>query len=1110
MRKGKMIMRAPRFKRSITLRLATATIGVVALTTATAAQTAAATSKPHAKQHQTAPRPVLTRQVKSLLAASARARATGEPVTIASMTTATSSTLAKPTGGFTTKTNVYPVRVKTASGWRPVSAKFLPSRAGGWSTAATPAALSISGGGAAPVIALKNSDGARLALTFPLPLPRPSVLGSVATYRSVLPGADLVVTASKLGGVTLTVVARTMPGERQALRAFAFGLNSRAIRVSATSGGNINATSLSGAAEFSASPAEISNEVIAHRASGRPVYKGRSEALVPVVKGSKLTFKPVSALPASPFRPVRIRISLAPAFSATHDTAQSGTATFGSTEVKSACPNTSFSAQSDPYGRGVGWQHFMQDCDGNSNTLYRAYYAIDLTNLDPAMKVQNATLQSWENFGADLNCADKTTVTLHWTGAISSATTWANQPSISANDQPQNTTLTNVKPGPNGNSTCNQQQLNFNVTYVISQAAAAGWNTWTFGMFGNECTSCTNLGFMRIGYNPNILTQFDVVPNTPSATREDPAPIATYNGSPVYGCNTTGQFGWITSTSVSLQETLQSNISGENVAGIFNVTDDNAVDKSSNSWSTSSAFIASGERTNTPAAPTGRSILNGHQYTWTSQATVSDNSNDGQNGNPSSYQSDPSLACTFAVDTLAPATPSVSSTAFPPAGSGLPSSPAGSSGTFQLSSTDPVPTGTSCSPSPCLSSGLAGFLYSLNTPIPTSGGTFIAANSSGMASLPLTIGNWGTNTLHVEAVDNADNTTQSFDYSFYAPWDPTKAVIPGDITGDTIPDLLATTNSDLYLLPGNTDPSIMPQDAAAETASPDGMAWSGFQITHRGSFQQQNVDDLFAHKGANIYVIENNPTNRGVAPQFANSGSNETIIATHPTCSASQRTGNCTGYDIGATWTTVSDIVAPGDAWTGAPACVDGPAITCDTGYPSLIMADSGELWLYQGTSANHLADPVLLGKIATNGQSWGNLTLVAPGIVGGVLSLWVVDNVTGIVYSYPITLASDGIPTINPSGATAPVTMDSGASMPNVLFQQDNWTSVTSPGPLNNSTFPGLYAETTIGTAPSGGSCAKGCLYFYPGESTAGGASPLQTNPIFVGVMNKAAAEIS
>lgn len=56
---------------------------------------------------------------------------------------------------------------------------------------------------------------------------------------------------------------------------------------------------------------------------------------------------------------------------------------------------------------------------------------------------------------------------------------------------------------------------------------------------------------------------------------------------------------------------------------------------------------------------------------------------------------------------------------------------------------------------------------------------------------------------------------------------------PGDVTGDGVPDLLATnTAGDLLVYPGNTDPALTPVTAGTAATSPEPRTgWNKFQIT---------------------------------------------------------------------------------------------------------------------------------------------------------------------------------------------------------------------------------------------------------------------------------------
>jgi hypothetical protein len=1032
-----------------------------------------------------------------VMQAVAAARSTHHAVTITSDTSETSVTVAQPDGAVTSTQHVLPVRVHQHGRWVPVSATLRHAAAGRLAPAATPSGLTLSDGGRGALAVLNSPAGGTMSVTFPAPLPRPLVSGVTATYRGVLPGVDLRVTVTTMGGLSdELIVHNAVAAANPALRNLRLTTHVSGLKLGADRTGNLTATSPRGTTEFSGPPPLMwdSARTTAHSprtatlpAQSSPAGPGRAAHATHARLASSaagLTLTPAaSLLTRKTAYPVYLANSITPdTFTSSSNATESKQNGFVETQGNSGCSSYKNWDVSFTYGNGAGYQDYAP-CLG----LYRSYYSIGVGNLDPSMHVQSATLYTWENYASDWTCSDTWPLKLYWASGIGSNTTWANPPTILNGG---NALATNqVKPASNPNSSCGNQESNFDVTSIMQEAAANSWSNWDFGLWGDEDQESSDYGFMRVGDNPDVVTVFDLTPNVPTGMDTVPEARDTPGGADDPGCNQSGSWGWVgLNTSMALSVNISANITGEPVRAEYSIWDnqDNGVTIAtpSSNWYTTSG---------TTDTPTGVTLEDGHQYGWDAFANVEGV----PNGSDGGYSSARTVYCHFNVDLSSPNVPTVSSTDFPPSGSSPGTTKyAGQAGSFSFSASDPVPDPSSgpgvCTPGLCLSSGVAYFQYSLNTQIQGSANQVAATTSNGTATgtlSNLTIPDWGTNTLYVDAVDNAGNVSQAYSYEFYVPWNPSSKQTPGDVNGDELPDLLGTTTlGGLKLYPGNTDPNVLPVGASASGESPDGTTdWNDYQITHRGSMSGQGVDDLFAlgttgSTVGNLYLYRNAG---GPSQQFANTGDVQPIYK--PACTGNQdNPGDCTGYDT-TNWAQTTQILAPGNLYTnGSP-----------TALPSLLTVENGQLWAYQGTTYGSLTDPILLGA-SGGGTNWSQMTLIAPGLVNGTLTIWARDNATGAIYSYPVSVDGYGLPTLDHSNPSSPPTATSGTVITPAgsSLTSTGYPAVASPGPLDNSSYPGLYAEDSSGK-----------LWYYPGQS---GSQPLSGTPLLVGPLNFAVTQLS
>jgi hypothetical protein len=532
------------------------------------------------------------------------------------------------------------------------------------------------------------------------------------------------------------------------------------------------------------------------------------------------------------------------------------------------------------------------------------------------MQVYKATENLSETDRANDSCTANDPVDLTSSGAIGYATTW--------NDQPGNAGLGTQSAYASNSGTsgsCGDIPVSIDVTSVI-QDIGGTHTAWAFEISTDETQSSSNLDFQRFSTNPTLIVNYDIPPNAPTDVKTTP------NGGDTTTCSNNST-DWVGKTTLSnagnaidLDATVTSNIPGELITANYSLWDNGTADSAGTGPVTysipSDKNLASGS---TAREPIGITVKDGHQYGWGVQS---------EDNNSVLHLTSPWVSeCHFNVDLSAPATPTVTnSKVFPPTDTGLtPTGYAGDSTTLTVSSSDPVPTGCTVN-GPCHASGLKGFYWAMDAQPATNGASFVAAASNGTAQIPLATTTWGTHSLYIQAVDNAGNIqATSAVYTFYAPWNPNTKVTPGDLDGDGVPDLLATsTDNNLYLIHGNTDltdPAIT--TSSTPTASPDsgtgssdsnaGQGWSHDLIAHRGSVDQAGHDDLFAYNttAKQMYVYKNDasPGENGTPGDFTNTAN--LVPINLPSCDSTET--DCTNYPT--TWTTsdITAMIAPGDVY---------------------------------------------------------------------------------------------------------------------------------------------------------------------------------------------------
>ncbi|MFG1959699.1 DNRLRE domain-containing protein [Nonomuraea sp. NPDC049028] len=140
------------------------------------------------------------------------ARLTGRRVEVADARTETTTTYANPDGTLTVDSFAGPVRFRRDGEWAPVDISLTKAPSGEIVTRGHGRALTFGGGRsglareAATDLITVGEGAAKVSLQWKGALPTPSLSGETATYPDVMPGADLIVTATRTGAEQFLLV----------------------------------------------------------------------------------------------------------------------------------------------------------------------------------------------------------------------------------------------------------------------------------------------------------------------------------------------------------------------------------------------------------------------------------------------------------------------------------------------------------------------------------------------------------------------------------------------------------------------------------------------------------------------------------------------------------------------------------------------------------------------------------------------------------------------------------------------------------------------------------------------------------------------------------------
>ena len=472
-----------------------------------------------------------------------QAHTTGKPVSIEAMTTETQQVVAKPTGGFELTVTPEPVRTKQNGKWVPISTDLHPTTQGALSPAATAyGTVTISNGGAGSLVST-TFHGTTYTVSWPSPLPKPQVSGAVATYREVLPGVDLQVTATTTGGFSEVLVVKNATAARNpALAAIHFATSLSGGRLTTGTPDAVTVTGSDGNTTLTAGSSMMwdSNTTVAH---GEPVPlpdpAGSSHAGILSHTAAVHTQASSSTLDLTPDHQLLTASStvfpvyIDPSFTwhqadASNPGVYPGLPDYEEVKQGPPCNGVSLFDNANPdgdYGQlGVGVNRWpLQGCAG----IERAYYQWHISeNLWGAI-INSATVEATKTYSA--SCVS-TWVDMRWTGGINRDTTWAHPPSnIALLDREPVGVAFNGEHCPNATSS----SVGLNVTTPIRQNTSQRAGTFTVSLSDDddEAGRGPQFGFSRFADNAPLQIEYNFPPDVP-----DPSQMSVRNGNAVAGC----------------------------------------------------------------------------------------------------------------------------------------------------------------------------------------------------------------------------------------------------------------------------------------------------------------------------------------------------------------------------------------------------------------------------------------------------------------------------------------------------------------------------------------------------------------------------------------------
>ncbi|MDX3643484.1 LamG-like jellyroll fold domain-containing protein [Streptomyces sp. MB09-02B] len=366
-------------------------------------------------------------------AAFALAAETGEPVEIIQQRTEDELVFANPDGSLTSETSVQPQRVERPDGsWVKADATLERRPDGTVGPKAAVVDLAFAAAGSSDFVTL-GEEGKSFTLSWPTPLPEPVLDGDTAEYREVLPGVDLLASASVTGYSYVLEVKTPEAARSSELAALRLPVRAEGLDLSTGATGGLQAVDASGERVFGGQApkmwdsADSGDEVPADAvpASGAQTLPQEAPDAAAKVADMALDVSP-SAVTVEPDRAL---LTADDTDFPVYIDPEAGMSKSEWLYVSSANPSTEFHKFKKDEGVGrcsadtIGGIYYV--CSGSpyTNRMYFQFSTDGWKN----RTISKAVFEVYETFS--FSCT-KSTVNLHMVaeGGVDSATNWNNKP----------------------------------------------------------------------------------------------------------------------------------------------------------------------------------------------------------------------------------------------------------------------------------------------------------------------------------------------------------------------------------------------------------------------------------------------------------------------------------------------------------------------------------------------------------------------------------------------------------------------------------------------------------------------------------------------------------